>query len=81
MIKHSKSSESNTPRLNDYIQLTFQVGTYSIDDFNPKIKAAVLQQKQSWDAPQIKDVKFIKQENYPFTTCKKSFIELGVLDK
>ena len=40
LIKHSKSSESNVPNLNDYIQFTFQAGTYSIDDFNTKIKAA-----------------------------------------
>ena len=40
-----------------------------------------LQQKKSWGAPKIKGVKFIKQESYAFTTCNKSFIELGALDK
>ena len=30
-------------------------GTYSIDNFNTKIKEFVLQQRQDWEPPQIKD--------------------------
>ena len=30
-------------------------GTYSIDDFNTKIKEFVLQQRQDWEPSQIKD--------------------------
>ena len=46
-MKYSKSSPSGTFGLNDYIQFTLSSGTYSIDDFNAKIKAAVLRQKQN----------------------------------
>ena len=33
--------------------------TYSIDDFNTKIKEFVLQQRQGWEPPQIKDLKLV----------------------
>ena len=45
-MKHSKSSLSGTFGLDNYFQLTFSSATYSIDGFNGKIKAAVLQQKK-----------------------------------
>ena len=60
LIKYSKSSPSG---LDDYIQFTFSSVTYSIDDFNAKIKAAVLQQKQNWKALQIKILKLVVPEN------------------
>ena len=31
-----------------FIHFNLSVGTYSIDDFNAKIRAAVLQQRQDW---------------------------------
>ena len=34
-------------------------GTYSIDDFNTKIKVAVLQERQDWKPPQIKDLELV----------------------
>ena len=74
LIKYSKSSSSGTFDLGDYIQFNLSAGTYSVDNFNAKIKAAVLRQKQKWDAPQIKDLKLIKQENYAFTADNKFFI-------
>ena len=48
LFKHSysKASSSGVFNLDDYIQFTLSSGTYSIDDFNKKIKAAVLQQKR-----------------------------------
>ena len=42
---YSKASSSGVFNLDDYIQFTLSSGTYSIDDFNKKIKAAVLQKK------------------------------------
>ena len=54
---YSKASSSGVFNLDDYIQFTLSSGTYSIDDFNKKIKAVVLQQKQNWSAPHIKKLK------------------------
>ena len=39
------------------IKFTLTTGSYSIDDFNGKVKAAVLQQRQDWEAHQTKDLK------------------------
>ena len=39
------------------IQFTLSSGTYQIDDFSKKIKAAVLEQKQSRSTPHIKNIK------------------------
>ena len=37
LIKYSKSSASGKFNLSDFIQVTFQAGTYYIDDFKAKI--------------------------------------------
>ena len=39
---------------NRFIKFSLSAGTYSIDDFNAKIKVAVLQERQDWVPPQIK---------------------------
>ena len=44
---------------NKFIKFTLSAGTYSIDDFNAKIKIAVLQERQDWEPPQIKDLKLV----------------------
>ena len=36
------------------IYFNLSAGTYSIDDFNAKIKVSTLQQTQDWEPPQIK---------------------------
>ena len=36
-----------------FIPFNFSAGTYSIDDFNTKIKEFVSQQRQDWEPPQI----------------------------
>ena len=59
LLKYLKSSSPGTFDLGDYIQFILPVGSYSIDDFNTKIKAAVLRQKQNWEPPQIKNLKLI----------------------
>ena len=42
---YSKASSSGVFKLDDYIEFTLSSGTYSIDEFNEKIKAAFSQQK------------------------------------
>ena len=42
---------------NKFPHFNLSEGTYSIDDFNAKIKQAVLQQGQGWEAPEVKDLK------------------------
>ena len=53
-------------------------GTYSTDDFNSKIKEAVLQKRQDWEPPQIKDVKLVIPEHYKFMASNTIFITLGI---
>ena len=79
---YSKASSSAVFRLDDYIQFTLSSGTYSIDDFKKKIKAAVLQQKQNWNAPYIKKLKLaVVPENYAFTADNNFCIALGIPEK
>ena len=52
-------------------------GTYSIDDFTAKIKAAILQQRQDWEPPHIKDLRLVIPEDYTFMTFNTIFIALG----
>ena len=78
---YSKASSSGVFNLDDYIQFTLSSGTYSIDDFNKKIKAAVLQQKQNWNAYHVKNLKLVVPENYAFTADNNFFIALGMPEK
>ena len=66
---------------NRFIKFSLSVGTYSIDDFNAKIKPAVLQERQDWVPPQIKDLKLVIPEYYTFMASNLFFIALGTLDK
>ena len=63
------------------IQFNLSSRTYSIDDFNAKIKVAILQQRQGWEPPQIKDLKLVIPEDYTFMASNNSFIALGIRDK
>ena len=38
-----------------HIKFTQSLSTYSIDDCNEKVKVTVIQQKQDWAGPEIKD--------------------------
>ena len=49
-----------------FIHFNLSVGTYLIDDFNAKIKGAILQQRQNWEQPQIKDLQLVVPEGYTF---------------
>ena len=66
---------------NKFIHFNLSAGTYLIDDFNVKIKAAILQQKQDWEPPQIKDVKLVIPQDYTFMASNTTFIALGIQDK
>ena len=66
---------------NKFIKLSLSAGIYSIDDFNVKIKAAVLQERQDWEPPQIKDLKLVIPEHYTFMASNIFFIALGIADK
>ena len=60
------------------IYFNLSAGTYSIDDFNAKINAAILQQRQDWEPPQIKDLKLAIPEDYTFIASNNIFIALGI---
>ena len=64
-----------------FVKFSISAGTYSIDDFNTKIKIAVLQERQDWIPPQIKDLKLVIPEPYIFIAFSILFIALGVLEK
>ena len=51
---------------NRFIKFSMSPGTYSTDDFNAKIKVAVLQERQDWVSPQIKNLRLVIQEHYTF---------------
>ena len=64
-----------------FIHFNLSAGTYSIDDFNAKIKVAILQERQDWEPPQIKDLKLVIPEDYTFMASNNIFIALGIQDK
>ena len=64
---------------NFFIKFSFSAGTYSNDDFDAKIKAAVLQQRQDWVPPQIKDLRLVIPEHYTFMASNTFFIALAYL--
>ena len=63
-----------------FINFNLSAGTYSIDDFNAKIKVAILQQRQDWEPPQIKDLRLVIPEDYTFIVSNNIFIALGIPD-
>ena len=60
------------------IHFNLSAGTYSIDDFNAKIKVAILQQRQDWEPPQIKDLRLVIPKDYTFMASNTIFIALGI---
>ena len=63
-----------------FIHFILSAGTYSIGDFNAKIKMAILQQRQDCEPPQIKDLKLVIPEDYTFIAPNNIFITLGIPD-
>ena len=64
----------------DYISFTLSEGIYSIDHFNVKIKVAIIQQRQDWKPPQMKDSRLFIPEEYLFMTNNTIFYALGIQD-
>ena len=64
-----------------FISFSLSAGTCSIDDFNAKIKVAVLQQRQDWEPPQIKDLRLVIPKDYTFMADNTIFIALIIQDK
>ena len=60
----------------DYISLTLSEGTFLINDFNTKIKITILQQRQRWEPPQIKDLTLVIPEDYLFMADNTIFMPL-----
>ena len=56
------------------------MGTYSIDDLNAKIKVAILQQRQDWEPPQIKNLKRFIIEDFTFMASNTIFIVFDTPD-
>ena len=65
----------------EFIKFTLSEGTYSIDDFNAKIKISVLQQRQGWEPPQIKDLNLVILKDYLFMADNTIFYALVIQDK
>ena len=64
----------------NFISFNLSAGTYLIDDFNAKIKVAILEQRQDWEPPQIKDLRLVTPKDYTFMTSNNIFIALGIAD-
>ena len=65
---------------NKVIHFNLSAGTYSIDDFDAKMKVAILQKRQDWEPPQTKESKLFILEHYTFMTSSTIFITLGIPD-
>ena len=59
-----------------FISFNLLAGTYSIDDFNTKIKVAILQQRQDWEPPQVKDLRLVITKDYTFMADNTIFMHL-----
>ena len=65
---------------NKFIHFNLPEGIYSTDEFNIKTRKAVLQKRQDWDTPQIKDLKLVIPKHYTFLASNTIFIALGIPD-
>ena len=63
-----------------FIHFNLSAGTYSIDDFNTKVKQFVLQWRKDREPPKIKDLKLVIPEDYTFMASNHIFIALGIQD-
>ena len=64
----------------EFIHFNLSASTYSIEDFNAKIKVAILQKRQNWKPPQMKDLRLVITENETFMVSNTIFIALGIPD-
>ena len=61
-----KAGKRTAVENNKFIHFNLSAGSHSIDDFNAKIKVAILQKRQDWEPTQIKDLKLVIPEDYTF---------------
>ena len=61
-----------------FISFNLSVGTYSIGNFNAKIKVVILRKRQEWEPPQIKDLRLVVPDDYTFMASNTIFIALGI---
>ena len=54
-----KAGKRSSIRNTEFIPFTLSEGTCSNDDFDVKIKIAILKQRQYWEPLQIKDLKLV----------------------
>ena len=59
-----------------FTSFNLSAGTDSIDDFNAKIKVAILEKRQDWEPPQIKKLRQVIPEDYTFIAPNTIFITL-----
>ena len=64
-----------------FISFNRLVGTYSIDHFNAKIKVAILQQRQGWEPPQVKDLRLVITKDYTLMAENTIFYALATQNK
>ena len=60
-----------------FISFNLSAGTYSIDNFNAKIQVAILQQRQDWEPPIIKDLRLVIPKDYTFMADNTIFMHLS----
>ena len=65
----------------NFLYSTIPAGTYSIVHFNTKLKEFLLQQRQDWEPPQIKDLALAIPKHYTFLADNTIFIALDISDK
>ena len=75
-----KAGKRTGEESNKFINFNLSAGTYSFDDFSAKTKVAIIQQRQDWEPPQIKDLKLVIPEHYTFMVFNTIFIALGIPD-
>ena len=62
----------------EFIKFTLSIGLYLIDDFNATTEIAILQQRQDWEPPEIKDLTLVILKDYFFMADNAIFYALGI---
>ena len=61
-----------------FVNLNIPADSYSIDHFNVKFTVLISRRRKDWEPPQIKDLKLVIPEDYPFMASNHIFIALGI---
>ena len=56
---HKKTDKCTGVGNTKFISCNLSAVAYSINDFNAKVKVAILQQRQDWEPPQIEDLRLV----------------------